>query len=199
MSDAMAEARQAGANLWQGRRVRLRGIEPADWAFFHEWNLDSETARRLYFVPFPVSAEWQRRWAERMATADPADDRFQFVIETLGGDPVGSISAQDSDPRQGTFSFGVAVQQERRRHGYAAEAILLLLRYFFRERRYQKATSHVFSFNTASVRLHERLGFTLEGRIRRMVYTEGQYFDDLIFGLTAEEFSARYTDDLAAR
>jgi RimJ/RimL family protein N-acetyltransferase len=39
------------------------------------------------------------------------------------------------------------------------------------------------------IRLHERLGFRREGCLRRMIYTDGQYFDDLIFGLTAEEFA----------
>jgi len=38
--------------------------------------------------------------------------------------------------------------------------------------------------------LHERLGFTLEGRLRRMIYTEGTFHDKLIYGLTQEEFAA---------
>ena len=44
-----------------------------------------------------------------------------------------------------------------------------------------------------SIRLHEKLGFQLEGRLRRMIYTNGQFFDELLFGLTAEEFAARYS------
>lgn len=42
--------------------------------------------------------------------------------------------------------------------------------------------------------LHERLGFRLEGELRRMAFTEGQYFDEWVFGMTAEEFTARYAD-----
>lgn len=33
-----------------------------------------------------------------------------------------------------------------------------------------------------------------EGRLRRHIYTNGQYYDELIFGLTREEF-----DDLLSR
>jgi RimJ/RimL family protein N-acetyltransferase len=36
------------------------------------------------------------------------------------------------------------------------------------------------------------VGFQLEGRIRRMVYMRGQYFDELYFGMTREEFAERY-------
>ena len=54
-------------------------------------------------------------------------------------------------------------------------------------------TVTIFSFNEPSVRLHERLGFQLEGRIRRMAYTGGVHHDALIYGMTAEEFTERFT------
>ena len=34
----------------------------------------------------------------------------------------------------------------------------------------------------------KRLGCHEEGRIRRQIYTDGEYHDELIFGLTREEF-----------
>jgi RimJ/RimL family protein N-acetyltransferase len=36
----------------------------------------------------------------------------------------------------------------------------------------------------------ERLGCQREGHIRRHIYMDGQYHDELIFGLTREEFDA---------
>jgi RimJ/RimL family protein N-acetyltransferase len=78
------------------------------------------------------------------------------------------------------------------RKGYASEAILLVLRYYFLELGYQKVTATVYSFNTPSISLHERLGFQPEGRVRRTVYTQGQHFDELIFGMTREEFEAQH-------
>jgi RimJ/RimL family protein N-acetyltransferase len=47
------------------------------------------------------------------------------------------------------------------------------------------------------VRLHEKLGFQLEGRLRRVVYTRGQYYDELYYGMTAEEFAARFGQSAA--
>jgi RimJ/RimL family protein N-acetyltransferase len=68
----------------------------------------------------------------------------------------------------------------------------MVLRYFFEELRYQKVTIHVHSDNTPSARLHERLGFQLEGRLRRTVYTRGQHLDELVFGMTVEEFQSAH-------
>ena len=46
----------------------------------------------------------------------------------------------------------------------------------------------VYSFNARSIRFYERFGFVPEGRLRQVVYTNGTHYDELYFGLTAEEF-----------
>lgn len=92
--------------------------------------------------------------------------------------------------RSGTFMYGISILPSYRRKGYASEAIRLTLRYYFNERRYQKCTIEVFSYNPASMRLHESLGFTLEGRLRRMVFSGGEFHDALYYGITCEEFRA---------
>jgi RimJ/RimL family protein N-acetyltransferase len=177
-------------NVFAGRLVRLRGIEPEDWEPFHVFNSDSEASRALYWIAFPGSKERQRQWAAKLALQEGVDDTFFFVIETLAGDLVGSIGTHECDRRNGTFTYGIAVLGEHRRHGYASEAIRLLLGYYFGELRYQKVTARVYSFNEASLALHERLGLVREGYLRRMRYTDGRYFDEVIFGMTAEEFAA---------
>lgn len=73
-------------------------------------------------------------------------------------------------------------------NGYGREAVTILLRYYFRELRYQKVVALVYAFNERSANFHQKLGFQLEGQLRRMVYTNGRYYDSLYFGMTAEEF-----------
>jgi RimJ/RimL family protein N-acetyltransferase len=179
------------ANIWEGAKVRLRAVEPADWEQFFAWDHDSETARRAYFIPFPRSAVASRQWAEQSANEMPVDDAYRFAIETLEQELVGTLNTNNCDRRQGTFSYGIAIGAEYWRHGYASEAITLVLRYYFRELGYQKVTVHIYDFNEPSIRLHERLGFQHEGQLRRMIYTDGTYHDDLLYGLTAEEFAER--------
>lgn len=176
-------------NLWQGQGVRLRAIEPEDWKVFNQWDLDSDMARDCYWVPFPKSQEAARKWASERSLAEPKGDDFDFVIENLAGELVGNINSHDCDARNGTFKYGLAIRREHWRKGYAAEAIRLLLRYYFEELRYQKVTVEIYAFNEASIKLHEKLGFVHEGCLRRMVFTNGQYYDSPILGMTAEEFA----------
>lgn len=175
-------------NLWQGEKVRLRAFEPSDWEFFQACDRDTQTARDCYLIPVPRSDQAARDWAAREAAAQPVGDSFRWVIADLQGAPVGTLNTHTCDPRCGTFMYGLAIGVDYRRRGYASEAIRIVLGFYFNELRYQKATVSIYSWNTGSIRLHEKLGFQLEGRLRRMIYTKGEYFDELYYGITREEF-----------
>lgn len=175
-------------SIWQGTLVRLRAVEPADWESFFAWNDDDLTARHGYEIAFPQSRAAVKQWTEQAATAKPENDRVRWVIESREGQAVGSIVTHSCDRRVGSFMYGLTIAAEHQRRGYAREAVQLVLRYFFEELNYQKVTVDVYDFNLASRRFHESLGFTLEGRVRRTVFTGGQHHDEFIYGLLREEF-----------
>ncbi|MBJ6360724.1 GNAT family N-acetyltransferase [Paenibacillus sp. GCM10012307] len=176
------------SNIWTGNKVRLRAIVPGDWEKFHNNDYDTEGARLSYMTQFPRSEEGTRLWTESKAAEGANGDQYTFAIETLNSELIGSIGTHTTDPRNGTFKYGIGIFREHWRKGYASEAVKLLLGYYFEELRYQKASAHVYAFNEGSIALHERLGFRLEGRLRNMVYTNGEYYDELVYGLLISEF-----------
>lgn len=175
-------------SIWQGTTIKLRAVEPGDWETFAAWNVDDFSARHSSSINFPESREAVKRWTEHAATNEPAHDRARWAIENRAGQMVGTINTHTCDRRHGTFMYGLVIAAEHHRHGYAREAVQLVLRYFFQELDYQKVTVRVYGFNRPSQRFHERLGFQLEGRLRRMIYTNGTHHDDLVYGLLREEF-----------
>jgi RimJ/RimL family protein N-acetyltransferase len=183
-------------NFWEGKRVRLRAVEPADWEHFYLWNDDTLFARVTDRVWFPQSREAVKRWAAEQALSVPKNDAFRWVIEDLAGAFVGTINTHNCDRREGTFRYGLAIIREHWRKGYASEAVRLVLTYYFHELAYQKVNVEIYDFNQGSVVLHERLGFQHEGRQRRMGYTRGAYFDWILMGMTREEFDALLAENL---
>ena len=181
-------------NYWQGEKIRLRALEPEDAPVFHEWNRDQEIARNLDWVWPPTSLASQKSWAEAETQRKGEKDDFFFVIENGAGDLVGTINAHHCDRRVGVFSYGIAIRNDHRQRGYAFEAIRRLQAYFFWELRYQKVTVDVYSFNPASIALHQRLRFVEEGRLRRLLFSGGEHHDLLIFGQTKEEFEELWGD-----
>lgn len=179
-------------DYWRGEKVILRGMEPEDAEVLFEWNHDTDMCRGVDRVWFPASREHVRRWVDRASDNPLEGDEFQFAIADINGALVGTLNTMRCDRRVGAFSYGVSVRRAYQRQGYASEAIRMVLRYYFDELRYQKVTVDVFSYNAASIALHESLGFQQEGRIRRTVLTEGRFADQFYYGMTAEEFHARY-------
>ncbi|MBR5078300.1 MAG: GNAT family N-acetyltransferase [Victivallales bacterium] len=75
---------------------------------------------------------------------------------------VGSISLYEHSTS--VASIGVEIFADQRRHGYAADAMRLLLTYA-REKGYQIIQQQVRTDNLSSIRLHEKLGFETDGYV----------------------------------
>jgi RimJ/RimL family protein N-acetyltransferase len=178
--------------FWQGERVRLRPLRPDDAQASYLRSLDSPSRQVLQLgIELPSSVELEAASLEPYLGCKDHQGIIIFAIETHAGEMVGGISYHSRHRKNGTFSFGISIDRERRRQGYAEDAVRLLLRYAFRERGYQKCNSACVGVNAASIGLHQKLGFVEEGKRRRQVFFGGQHHDEVLFGLTREEFDAR--------
>jgi RimJ/RimL family protein N-acetyltransferase len=143
----------------------------------------------------PRSRAAARKSIEESAGNSPGPDTLTLDLAIARREDdlmVGGISVGQMDQTNGTFSYGVGVGPEHKGNGYAAEAVLLVMRFMFDERRLQKCEAHVYDYNAASISLHRKLGFTEEGRLRRHLFLAGEYHDELLFGMTVEEFHELY-------
>jgi RimJ/RimL family protein N-acetyltransferase len=177
-------------SIWTGTRVLLRGIEPDDWQAFMSFDEHSATIRDADMLHPPRSAEGYRQWAQSQATQALESDEFRLAIEcTADGALVGSVNTWDSDRRAGRFSYGIAIGHQHQRQGFASDAIVILLRFMFGERRYHKCEAGIYAFNAASLALHRKLGFQKEGQLRDHEFFAGRHHDLVLMGMTAEEFA----------
>lgn len=173
--------------FWQGKKVVLRPFRPDDWKTLHLEECDSEAKRVCRpGVPLPQSEQEVKTWVEDLCKEHT--DSFFFAIESLKGEFVGTASLHSRNAQNGTFSYTVYIFKGNRRKGYALDAVRMLLKYGFYELRMQKANSETIETNIAFIKLHEAMGFQVEGRRRSNVYTNGFYYDEVLFGMTREEF-----------
>lgn len=180
-------------SYWTGTRVQLRGPEPDDWIEGKRVDEVTEDQRSGGQMWPPRSDASYRKGAEDQAVQSPDADAFSLAIVSVeSGQLVGGISTHEGDKTAGAFSYGIMVGQAHQRRGYASEAVILVLGYMFGERRFQKCNVVCYSYNDASIALQRKLGFTEEGRIRRNRYFAGRYYDDVLFGITIEEYAERF-------
>lgn len=182
---------------WEGERIRLRPMHIGDGAvWLADEQSDSEAVRFLNMsMTLPASENAARRFVERYAEFNNSDERIMFSIETLDCELVGGINIHSMNQQSGTFETGSRIYRAFRGRGYGYEAKILVLRYAFHELRYQKYNIHCLETNEAMVKHAARLGAKPEGRLRRHAFTQGQFFDELIFGLTREEFEELLADE----
>ena len=176
-------------NCWEGKIIRLRGIEPDDIDFFFDWNLETETQRNLDRIWFPTTRTGQIDWIRKESLHKGENDEYFFVIEDKAGKPVGSISSNSVNKTDGTFRYGIAIMESERNKGYAKEALRIFLNYYFNELRYNKVNASVYEFNESSKVLHEMMEFKKEGQLREVKFTNGKYWDIIIYGMTRTEFN----------
>ena len=177
-------------NIWIGEKVRLRAVEQKDITEFFKTSFESDTDldRLCNEIHFPQSKEKMKERLENVIKQESKDDEFWWIIEDLNGIAIGNINTFSCNKRVGTFKYGIGLEKEYWGKGYAKEAIKIVLRYYFRELRYQKVNAYVYAFNERSIKMHKSLGFIEEGRLRRMIFTNGEFFDEIYLGMLSEEF-----------
>lgn len=178
-------------NMFEGKKVRLRGVRPDDWQHFANWDLDSDASRYGWQVWQPYGEDGAKEFANTESKKKPTDGNFLVIIETLDGIAAGSLNTR-VDARRFSFEYGIALGREHWGHGYAEEAIELICRFMFGELRLHKVQAWVYSFNTRSQSMHTKFGMVLEGTIRDGQFTDGRFWDTLIYGMTAAEYFAKY-------
>lgn len=178
-------------SYWNGEKIRLRAPKKEDIHLFE--SLDDEILKNLDSIAFPRTKEQIEEWINNISQGASTDcDDFYWIAEDLDQNIVGTIEVADCNSKNGTFDYGISVFPSYRGRGYAKDMIMTVLRHYFFELRYQKATICVYSFNEASINLHKKLQFVEEGRLRNMIYTNGAFYDEIYFGMTKEEFKALY-------
>lgn len=175
---------------WQNERVRLRAMEPEDWEEHYYNCYDSEARRMLeYELELPPTLTKNKNEAEWFSNFNPETKRLMFTIESLEGINVGAFNLNSIDEKNGTFSIGIQIGRDHRGQGYGTAAMKLLLDYAFNERRLNKFNVSVIEGNIGSASMMKKLGCKEEGVRREVIYTGGKYHDELLFGLTRNEFN----------
>jgi RimJ/RimL family protein N-acetyltransferase len=182
-------------NLFEGKLIRLRAYEPDDVEIMRRHLLDTEISRSDSEIDWPWARSHVERSVEKKGQHKEEYDGKSLAIETLDGKLVGGLSVGKADRVNGTFSIGLGIADRSEwGKGYAKEAMLLAMRYMFHERRYQKCNLGVYAFNERAIGLYRRLGFVEEGRLRRSYFTAGQYVDEVLMGMTREEFDSQWPE-----
>jgi RimJ/RimL family protein N-acetyltransferase len=167
----------------EGRLVRLRPVEPEDASRLNPMFNDPDVLAGLT-VPMPQPEAGFHEWSE---TARGNRNELDLVIETLEREAIGGCALRGLNDRNRTADLGIWIGRAFWDRGYGTDAVRTLCRFGFRHMNLQRVDLHVFANNPGARRSYEKVGFHLEGTLRRAQFVGGQYVDELVMGLLAEE------------
>ena len=168
----------------EGRLVRLRAFEPADFPALNTLYNDIEVGAGVGMAfPQPVAG-----FREYVDGARGKPDQVTFAIETLDGrSAIGGCSLFDVGAPSRAALLGIWIGKPHWDKGYGTDAVRALCRFGFRHMNLQRIELNVFATNPRAVRAYEKVGFRVEGTRRRSQFVGGGYVDSLLMGLLAEE------------
>jgi RimJ/RimL family protein N-acetyltransferase len=174
--------------LLSTQRLKLRRFRPDDAAAFAAYRSDPEIARyQSWTAPVPVP-EAVALVAE-FGVGDPRSPGwFQYAVELRSaGALIGDVGVNlHNNLLQAEIGFTIATEHQGR--GYATEAVRRVIDHLFADAGLRRVSAECDARNLRSALLLERLGFRSEGHRVANTWIKGEWTDDLLFGLLAEDW-----------
>ena len=180
----------------QGERVRLRPLRVDDAAAFQPWINDPEVQRLSGVRGGQYSLPAQEEYV-RARLVNDWEHGFALAIEVMeieGSPPrlIGNLELRRLEAVERRAEIGIMIgDREFWSRGYGEDAMRTVCRYGFHDLDLHRIELNVAAFNARAVRCYEKVGFTVEGRLRDHRYVSGRYYDTLLMGLLRGDFDAR--------
>jgi len=175
----------------EGERIILRPLKKSDDIYLKKY-VDKEIVRYTT-LPYPYSINHARKFIQKskkqLRKRKPKEIHLGIELKQTG-EIIGMMSFVKVDWRDETAEVGYWLARKYWGRGLATEALRVLLNHGFKKFKFKKIYARVYQPNIRSIKLLERIGFKLEGRLRKQKrYRFGKKrLDELIYGILPEEF-----------
>jgi RimJ/RimL family protein N-acetyltransferase len=128
----------------------------------------------------------------RLVVDETAERLVQFsVVELEGGTLVGTATLWGIDNHHRSAHIGLGLLPACRGKGYGTDVVAVLCHYGFVVRGLHRLQIETLADNDAMLRSAENNGFVREGVLRSSAWVMGEFLDDVLLGLLADEWRGR--------
>ncbi|HEU5486470.1 MAG TPA: GNAT family N-acetyltransferase [Microlunatus sp.] len=172
-------------------RLVLREFTESDIDTLHAYHSLPEVARFLLWEP-RTREESERSLKHRIEhpTIEKEGDGIVFAVEHQG-ELVGEVNLRWLSAEHGSGELGFIFDPRHHGHGYAREAAVEVLRMAFEQLRLHRVIGRADAANVASGKLMARLGMRKEAHFVKNEIVKGEWTDEVVYAMLAEEWAAR--------
>ncbi len=176
-----------------GEIVILREERAEDQPFFVALRNDLETqAWNVALPPDYTLGMYMRRFEAREFSFDRREARFT-ILHRASERPAGYMAYSFMSPRMDA-TLGIMVAREFWGTGVAHDANEVMLRFLFVDVGLRVVRLWTHSGNPRAIRVAEKSGFRISGRVREAAYKDGKLLDSVLMDILREEYFARHPE-----
>ncbi len=178
----------------KGSTVTLRSIQEDDLHTL--WELiygEEEPEWKKWDAPyFPLEKieyeAFRKNTLKRLESMKPNDVESRLIIE-VNNQIIGLVTYYWEHEPSNWLEMGIGIYKpEHWSSGYGTEALKLWIDYLFENMPLVRVGLTTWSGNVRMMRVAEKLGMQLEGRMRKCRLYNGEYYDSIRMGILREEW-----------
>ena len=137
--------------------------------------------------PFPYTLADADEWLARVIQASPETNFAIAIAIATASEVIGGIGLTfGSDVHRRSAEIGYWLGEPFWGRGIATAALQAVSEYAFAQHDLVRLHAAVYEWNPASARVLEKVGYVLEGRLRKSVTKDGQTIDGLLYARIRE-------------
>lgn len=170
--------------LQENNNINIRALYQEDESLILKWK-ENENLRNMIGTNFPINELEHQKWFENKML--DKNGRI-FIIEENFQVPIGLIGFNKIDwiNRNAELFIFIGDKQYRGR-GIGEKATKKLIEFASDNLNLVMIYLKVFSFNSSAIKLYEKLGFCIDGKLRKSKYFHGEYYDTVFMSKILKE------------
>lgn len=168
--------------------ITLRALTKEDAKISWKWR--NEDSMRHFYAghPFFINIEKEEAWIAKVASSDIPLAAFG-VEEIKTNTLIGMVFLKDINLIHRNAEFAIFIGNETvKGKGYATEATLKALDFAFNNLNLNRVFLKVQEDNSSAIKLYQKCNFTQEGVLRKSVFKNGTYLDEVVMSVLKSEY-----------
>ena len=172
--------------MLKGSKVIIRPLEEGDLDCFYRWYNDQE-------VNYFANGAWP--YTTMLSREEITDrlfengDSHRYTVLDEEHQPIGTIGFREHNVTARSVVLYIIIGEKSHwDKGYGTDSLQTFLYYLFMQWNLNRVMLDVWDGNQRAINCYEKVGFKVEGRLRKSRFVMGEYRDAIVMGLLKEEF-----------
>jgi ribosomal-protein-alanine N-acetyltransferase len=156
----------------------------------YNWNMAEKNFEQYTGRPLKLQKPYDEYFNEMIYSFDSIKEKnYILVHKDHKGVPLGKIRLFDYNPRNHSAEFGYYLPEHNRNKGIGSIMLDLFINISFADSDYKlnKLYATTASNNNPSIKLLEKNGFRIDGRLREHYWINGSKYDQCVYSILKSE------------